>query len=187
MLEGTDKGARKVFGRAFVAGRRFLADRQGGPAAEFAMILVPMVFIFVLILQFGILLFLHNDMFNAARDTAREFALNRVAQSSFASVDCGSHTEGWIEDIACDHLVLWSNMTTFTVQVDVTPEGTADGDCDRIDVSVSTPMEQAALMNIFGLLTGRDLVANMSIPSQHNIVDLSGDPVGPGSFCNVET
>jgi hypothetical protein len=78
-------------------------------------------------------------------------------------------------------------MTTFSIQVDVLPEGTADGDCDRIDVTVSTPMEQAALFNIFGFLTGRNLVANMSIPSQHNIVDLSGNPVGAGSFCNVET
>jgi Flp pilus assembly protein TadG len=186
MLKGLN-GVRQVCRRALFAGRGFMADRQGGPAAEFALILVPMVFIFVLILQFGILLFLHNDMFNAARDTARELAANRLAQSTYASVDCGSQTQGWVEDVACDHLVLWSGVTTFTVQVDVTAAGSADVDCDQIDVAVSTPMDQATIFNIFGFLSGRDLIANMSIRSQHNIVDLSGVSVGTGVLCNFET
>jgi len=178
-----------VYGKCVRVARNwwaFVRARHGGSAAEFALILVPMVFIFVLMIQFGVLLFVHNDMFNAARDVAREMSLQDTANATLnQTITCdGSQINGNIEDIACDHLVLWSGMTTFDVRMDV-----ADDDpCDEIRVTVSTPMDQAAPFNIFGILSigNRDLVANMVIRSQKDLVDSSGDP-GSGTFCLIGT
>jgi Flp pilus assembly protein TadG len=164
----------------------FLGDRGGGPAAEFALILVPMVFIFVLILQFGMLLFVHNDMFNAARDAARELAANELASvtSYGAATDCGSELVPSVEAVACSHLKLWSAITVFSVNINVTA-GATDPSCDQVEIIVSTPMENAALFNIFGLLTGRDLIANMVIRSQHDIFDSGGN--AQTGACIIET
>ena len=171
------------------AGRDFLRDSGGASAAEFAIILLPMVLIFVVILQFGMLLYVHNDMYNAARSSARALALNETATvTSFGgATDCGNQTQGSIEDVACDHLENWQGLlTTFTVDVNVIA---VDG-CDQVEVIVTTPMDQATLFNIFGVLTGETLTASMVIRSQHDIIETGGsDPVvdaGSGN-CNVET
>jgi hypothetical protein len=132
-----------------------------------------MVFIFVIILQFGVLLFVHNDMFNAARDAARELASNELAPvTSYAgATNCGSEFVPSVEAIACSHLELWNGITVFSVDVNVTN----DSGCDQIEVVVSTPMENTTLFDIFGLLSGRDLIANMIIRSQHDIFDAGGN------------
>ena len=150
------------------------------------MVLVPMVFIFVLILQFGVLLFVHNDMFNAARDAARELAINELAPvTSFTSAtDCGSETVPSVEAVACSHLELWNAITVFSVDINVTALG-PDPACDQVEVIISTPMENATLFDIFGFLNGKDLVANMVIRSQHDIFDVGGNPMS-GS-CNTAT
>ena len=165
----------------------FVSDSNGASAAEFSIILLPCVIILVVIMQFGMLLYVHNDMFNAARSSARALALSELATvSSFgAPTACGAQAQGSIEDVACDHLANWQGMTNFSVEVNVTA---ADG-CDQVEVVVTTPMEDATLFNMFGVLSGRTLTANMVIRSQHDIVATGGsDPIadaGSGN-CNID-
>ena len=159
--------------------RRFLKDTDGGPAAELALVALPLAVIFVLIMQFGILLFIHNDMFNAARIAAREMAANEALNYTTGDTTCGSQPANFIEDIACDAMDLWNSFATFTVRITVTKNPAADPACEQIEVMVSTPMSDATLFNIFDLLDGLTLGANMIVPTQHDMI-LADDSAGSG-------
>jgi hypothetical protein len=152
---------------------RLLIDEDGGPAAEFALILFPMVIIFVLIMQFGVLLFVHNDMHNAARDAARQWSVVEGIQFSGSSASCrtGTITANSVEDVACEHLALWNNVVDFQVTTTAVSGGVGDKDCDRIEVLVEADMVDATLFNILGVLSGRTLSAEAIMRSQWDVLE----------------
>jgi hypothetical protein len=152
---------------------RLLIDEDGGPAAEFALILVPMVIIFVLIMQFGVLLFVHNDMHNAARDAVRQWSVVEGIQYSGSSESCqtGTITVNSVEDVACRHLALWNSVVDFQVTSIAVSGGVGDADCDRIEVLVEADMADATLFNILGVLSGRTLSVEAVMRSQWDVIE----------------
>ena len=55
--------------------RCFSGDRSGATAMEFTFVMIPMIALVFGIIQFGGILFLKNDMQNAARDLCSHSAL----------------------------------------------------------------------------------------------------------------
>lgn len=117
---------------------------SGAAAAEFAIILPVFLALLFGIIQFGSVLFLHNNMVNAAREAARRMAVDE----SFDS------TQG--EAYAQNYLAGWS--MTFTVNATApTPPATGD-----IAVQISVPAADATLVN-FPLTWPGTLVAQATM------------------------
>ena len=164
--------------------KKLFKDQDGGPAAEFALILVPMVVIFVLIIQFGIL-FLHNDMHTAARYAVRQMsAVEGIAFSDGTPTSCqsGPITVNTVEDVACRRLTTWGGFVDFSIEPTVTQlGGSDDGLCDQIEVLVSANMVDASIYNIFGVFTGRNLIANAIMRSQWDVI--TNGTINTGGRC----
>ena len=105
---------------------RIVRQEEGASAVEFALILAPIVIILIVIMQFGLLLFVQNDMFNAAREAARRWASNDAATLTMVggTTTCGTQVNDTVEDAACETLTLWSSMT-FRVTPSVSEPGGA--------------------------------------------------------------
>jgi len=117
---------------------------SGAAATEFAIVLPVFLALLFGIIQFGSVLFLHNNMVNAARETARRMAVDE----SFDS------TQG--EAYAQNYLANWS--MTFTVNATApTPPATGD-----IDVQISVAAADATLVN-FPLTWPGTLVAQATM------------------------
>ena len=158
--------------RSWQSARTFLCDRSGGSAAEFAIVLFPMIFVFVLVMEFGLLLFVQNDMQNAARDSVRLLAVNEVSdgvefRNNQATSCNGTVAPNGIEENACELLGIWRNSTSFTV----TPSFVvgSGNECDRLIVRIATTMADATIFDIFGILGSRPLVATASMRSQFKV------------------
>ncbi len=67
---------------------------------EFTFVMMPMIVLVFGIIQFGGILFLKNDMQNAARDAARRMAAGYMCFDGGA-VQCGAQTPNYVEDFAC--------------------------------------------------------------------------------------
>lgn len=132
---------------------RLLAkDRCGASAAEFTIVMLPMVILVFGIIQFGGILFLHNDMQNAARDAGRRMAAGYMCFVGGA-VQCGSQPIDYVEDFVCGHLSNWSPAFEVLVRETDTADGT------DMEVAVRTDMGAAAIVDLFGLFQGRTLSA----------------------------
>ncbi|MGH6948442.1 MAG: TadE/TadG family type IV pilus assembly protein [Kiloniellales bacterium] len=103
--------------------------RSGSAAVEFA-IVVP-IFLIVLfgIIQFGAVLFLHNNMANAARETTRRMAVAEMNASE-------------AEAYAANYLANWG--LTFTVLATEPAAGVSNGD---VSVQITVPAADAVLVN----------------------------------------
>ena len=64
---------------------KLMRDEGGASAAEFAIVVLPMTIIFLVIIQFGFILYVQNSMQNAAREAARRM----VADESMTFVNGG--------------------------------------------------------------------------------------------------
>ena len=133
--------------------RRFARARKGATSTEFAIVMIPMIILLFGIIQFGGILFLKNDMQNAARDAARRMASGYMCFDGGA-VQCGSQTSNHVEDYACSYLSDW--QPTFHVTVSETD--TADG--TDMQVAIETDMGAAAIVDLFGIFQGRTLSAH---------------------------
>lgn len=169
----------------------FLGSENGGPGAEFALVLTPMVVIFLVIIQFGIVLFVYNDMYNAAHDAVRQMASNEVMLYSNGTADAylteqsqacdGTYAPISIEAAACYQMSQWSGFMNFTVRIDV-DENVGAAVCDTFRVTMAIPMAEAAIFNVFGFFDSLQLEAVAIMRSQYDVVE-GGSLMPPNPFC----
>jgi Flp pilus assembly protein TadG len=105
-------------------------SRSGAAAVEFAIVLPIFLMLLFGIIQFGSVLFLHNNMVNAAREAARRMSVDESFDSAQAQTYAQSYLAGW-------------NLT-FSVTASAPLPGTVGGD---ISVQISVPAVDAALVN----------------------------------------
>jgi TadE-like protein len=114
-----------------------IGDDVGAAAVELAFVLPVALLLLMGVIQFGALLFLQNTMVNVANDVARRVSIGELTT-----------TAG--ETLAEDRLSGWN--ATFSVSV---TEPTADD----IQVDISVPLADAAIVDFGGLLDTGDLTA----------------------------
>lgn len=117
---------------------------SGAAATEFALVLPIFLAMLFGIIQFGSVLFLHNNMVNAARETVRRM--------SVAELDAAT-----APTFAQNYLSNWS--ITFTVTATEPAAGVTNGD---VTVQISAPAADAALVN-FPLAWPGNLVAQATM------------------------
>lgn len=135
-------------GRKLVAGRLVrLADCEtGSTAVEFAFV-IPVFLLFLIgIFQFGMVIFLQNNMAHVARDVSR-----RLAVGDLTATEAVAAAEGTLINWGID----------YSVQV-VEPNPSDPTDKD-VTVSITAPMEQAAMFDILGILEGSSLAAAVTM------------------------
>ena len=143
------------------------------------MVLLPMIVITILIMQFAVLLFVVNDMQNAARDAARQLAVSDTATYTAGTTDCrGALVPGSVEDRACADLAWWGTAVHFSVATTVTE--IASGNCEQIRVEVSSPFGDATIFDIFNVLSGRTLRLSTEMRSQYDILEGGAPSTLPG-------
>lgn len=114
-----------------------IGDDVGAAAVELALVLPVAMLLLMGVIQFGALLFLQNTMVNVANDVARRVSIGELTT-----------TAG--ETLAEDRLSGWN--ATFSVSV---TEPTADD----IQVDISVPLADAAIVDFGDLLDTGDLTA----------------------------
>jgi Flp pilus assembly protein TadG len=157
----------------------FIRSEHGGNAAEFAIVALPMSLMTLVLLEAGSVLFLYNDMHNEAREAVRRLAVDESVVVSSTSLNCLGATAPspvTAQYLACANLVGWT--VGFDVDADFTT-GQVNGysgavvgsspyaSCREVTVSVATTMEKVALFNIFGILSGRPLVARATMVTEY--------------------
>ena len=115
----------------------FLRDTRGGVAVEFA-IMLPIVLSLVFgIVQYGNILYVRQLMTHAAEEAARAYAFD-----SMAAADAQSLAENRLES------------TGLVYTVTVTEPGS---DESNVKVEITTPMVDAALVNMLGNVMDGDV------------------------------
>ncbi len=117
-------------------------DARGVAAVEFAFVVPVLVLILTGIIQLGLLLFLHGNMGDVARDTAR-----RLAVGELTAANAPSYAEG--------QLVNWGG--TFTVTP--TMPNPADPNDRDIIVQISVPIADVSLVDIVGVFQTGNMTA----------------------------
>ena len=87
------------------------------------------------------------------------------------TLQCGGQTVGSAEDIACNILTNWWPTFTVSLSQQVVTGG------NNFDVTISTPMSEAVLVDLFGIADGKTLEASASM--RQEIPPLSA----PGPDC----
>lgn len=116
-------------------------SRSGAAAVEFAIVLPIFLMLLFGIIQFGSILFLHNNMVNAARETVR-----RMSVAELTAAEADGFAQNYLSDWNLD----------FTVSA-TEPPGTTD-----VSVQISVPAADAALVN-FPIAWPGNLVAEASM------------------------
>ncbi len=119
---------------------------NGSTAVEFAFLMPVFLLFLSAIFQFGLVMFVQNNMSHVARDTSRRLAVGELTAAEAQTTAQGS-------------LVNWG--IDYTVQV-VEPDPSNPDDRD-VTVFISAPLEQAALFDILGILEGNDLAASVTM------------------------
>jgi Flp pilus assembly pilin Flp len=120
--------------------RRLLSDEDTAALAEFTLVTPVFVLVALAIVQLGYILFLENNMQQAAQSAAQRIATGELlAQGSH--VDCADGGVGGAERLVCDGLSEFAG--NFTVS--------ATGG-DDVVVTVSLPMQDAAIVDVLGFL-----------------------------------
>ncbi len=117
-------------------------SERGVAAVEFALAIPIILLVLSGIIQFGFVLFLQSHVADVARETAR-----RVAVGEFEQAEA--------EQFAQDSLLNWG--VNYLVVVDL-PDPNDPNDTD-VDVQISLPMSQAALIDLLGLFQSGTLTA----------------------------
>ncbi len=115
-------------------------SERGVAAIEFALAMPFVLLVLSGIIQFGFVLFLQNHVADVARDTARRAAVGELTQAEAVQ-------------FAQDTLLNWG--VTYTVDVTF-----SDPD---VDVQISLPMSQAALIDVLGLFQSGTLTAAVTL------------------------
>ena len=135
-------------GRKRSAGRlvRLARCEEGSALVEFAMVIPIFVLFLTGIVQFGMVLFLQSHMSDVARDVSRRLAVGDLSATE-AVVAAESSLINWGID--------------YSVQV-IEPDP-SDPDDKDMTVSISAPMEQAAMFDLLGILEGSTLAASVTM------------------------
>ncbi len=120
-------------------------NERGVAAVEFALVMPFVLLVLTGIIQFGFVLFLQSHVADVARETAR-----RVTVAEFEQAEA--------EQFAQDSLLNWG--VTYSVAVTL-PDPNDPNDTD-VDVQISLPMSQAALIDLLGLLQSGTLAATVT-------------------------
>ena len=150
-----------------IRGLKFWKSDHGGSAAEFAIVVMPMTLMTLAILEAGSLMYIYNDMNNAAREAARRVAVDESVVIGDSTLTCSGATNPnpmTAQYLACLALLSWD--VGFETDAEITtgkPNGLASAaasatpysTCDEVTVTVSTTMGQAALFDPFGVLGSR--------------------------------
>lgn len=115
--------------------------RSGAAAVEFALVLPIFLLLLFGIIQFGSVLFLHNNMVNAAREAVRRMSVAEMTEAE---------AEAYVQNYLAD----WN----LTFDADATePPATTD-----VTMQISVPAADAALIN-FPIAWPGNLVAQASM------------------------
>ena len=115
----------------------FIRSEDGANAAEFAIVALFMSIMTFIIIQVGSLMFVFNDMHNAAREAVRRIAVDESVVIGGATLNCVGATQPnpmTAEYLACANLVGYT--VGFEVDADITtgkPSGYSGG------VATATP------------------------------------------------
>ncbi len=120
-------------------------SERGVAAIEFALAMPFVLLVLSGIIQFGFVLFLQSHVADVARDTARRAAVGELAQAE-------------AEQFAQDSLLNWG--VTYDVAVTL-PMPNDPNDTD-VDVQISLPMSQAALIDLLGVFQSGTLSATVT-------------------------
>lgn len=120
--------------------------RSGAAAVEFAIVLPIFLMILFGIIQFGSVLFLHNNMVNAAREAARRMSVDESFDQAQAETYAESYLSGW----------------NLEFDVTATPATVPNGD---VSVQITVPAADAALVN-FPIAWPGNLVAQATMRSE---------------------
>ncbi len=120
-------------------------SERGVAAIEFALVMPFILLALSGIIQFGFVLFLQSHVAHVARETARRVAVGEFEQAEAVQ-------------FAQDSLLKWG--VTYTVGVTL-PDPNDPNDTN-IDVQISLPMSQAALIDILGLFQSGALTATVT-------------------------
>ncbi|MFQ5973293.1 MAG: TadE/TadG family type IV pilus assembly protein [Alphaproteobacteria bacterium] len=148
---------------------RFLGE-SGAAAAEFALVCVPLVVILFGIVQFGAVLYVYNNMKNAAREGARWYAVGAPNADAFFGGNDAAAAAARAQDFLNPTWITATITTpppvnnTGDPSVDCSNPADPDPDCD-VTVTVTAPMGQAALIDLLDLMTsnGFQLVASTTM------------------------
>ncbi len=120
---------------------------QAGLALVETALAMPLLIIVVAgIVQFGGLFSLKSEMINLARDSARRVAV-------------GEMSAGQVQGFVATGFGSWPQ--TFSVAVQ-TPNPSVPADKD-VAVTITVPMSEASLMDIFGMFQQGDLIAKVTM------------------------
>ncbi|MGH6953852.1 MAG: TadE family protein [Alphaproteobacteria bacterium] len=119
---------------------------------ELALVLPVLFGVLFAIIEFGFVLFLHNNMVNAAREAARRLAVGDVVAAGTTTCPGPANSA---EDVACDYLVNWG--LNFTLAA--TEPAPADPVRD-VTMAISVPLADATPIDILGIFTSGNLRAN---------------------------
>ncbi len=152
------RGSRRAASRRARGVILFASSRSGAAATEFVLVLPVFILCLFSIIAFATVLFMENNMINAAREAVREMAVTE-APFSPGTVRCDSEEAAILDSaeyVACTYLTFWG--TDFLV--DASDECPAD---DKATVRITVDASQAALMDIFGFFQGKTLTAEVTM------------------------
>lgn len=148
---------------------KFWKLEHGGSAAEFALVVLPMGLMTLAIIEAGSLLFIYNDMNNAAREAARLVAVDETVIIDDAPLTCSNAAAPspmTAQYAACASLLGWNvGFQTDAALTTGRPNGLGSApvsatpytNCEEVTVTVSTTMGDAALFDPFGILGSRPM------------------------------
>lgn len=123
--------------------RRLARDIRGAVALEFALVLPILIAVLFGIIQFGLVMFTQQMMVYAAREAARSYAVGVSTASQAQSL-----TQG----------LLPATSSNYTITV--TEPDTGAGETD-VTVTISTPMSDAAIVNVLGSVMSGNIQAQI--------------------------
>jgi Flp pilus assembly protein TadG len=107
-------------------------DERGASAVEFALVLPVLVMLLLGVIQYGSLFLVQTRMNDAARDTARRLAVGDLKTEAEAE----AHARAMLAD--------WSDAFTAVAALPRPPD-------HDVIVTITVPMQQAALLDLVGL------------------------------------
>lgn len=126
-------------------------DEAGVAAVEFAIIMPVLVLMLSGIIQFGMLMFVQNQMINVARETSRRIAV-------------GELTTAAAQQYARDSLA----FTSANFAIAITAPNPAGPNPKDVTVDIRVPISQVSLVDILGLFQNGKLRASVTMRQEQN-------------------
>ena len=131
-------------------------DRGGSNVVEFALVAPVLIILMLGIIQFGMILYTHNNMVQAAREASRILAKEDTTEA---------------EAIAIANTQLGFSGLTFTVTACTPVIGLGGGPpcvapldpATDVSVTITVPLAQASLIDILGIFVTGDLEATVAM------------------------